>query len=177
MSTQRPHAPKPDSMVALPRPSKPSEPAWQAGTTEQELIGVTDDGRLVLWSTGRVRPISAFPRSGSGIIQGGHYVVAWNGHDVTVHCSSALGGGVVVQVMCSTSTPAAFPLAYVEARLRGQVVRDPVAAADILHRLQNINGLLAKRSDTPSRQRGHLNDAPTSRPSRPGMTIEQEAVQ
>ena len=147
--------------------SGPTAPAWHAGTSLQELVGVTDDGRLVLWSTGRVRPISVFPRLGGGLIQSDHYVLDWDDHDVTVHCSNAFGGGVIVQVMCSTATPAAFPLSYVEARLRGHVVRDPEAQADILRRLENINLLLAKRCDTPSRQRGRLGDQQPSRETRP----------
>ncbi len=85
----------------------------------------------------------------------------WDGHDATVHCSSTLGGQVVVQVTCSNATPAAFPLAYVEKRLRGQLVRDPAAQADILARLQNLRRLVTAKQDTPSRQRGRLSDPPT----------------
>ncbi|HET7879476.1 MAG TPA: hypothetical protein VFL55_01230, partial [Acetobacteraceae bacterium] len=44
-----------------PKARKPSTPAEiYAKAEERELLGMTTDGRLVLWDTGRVVPITRF---------------------------------------------------------------------------------------------------------------------
>lgn len=137
------------------REATAAEPDWTAGTTEQELIGLTADGRKVLWSNGRVRPIGAFPRSGP-FIKGGHYVVDIDGHDITAHCSSTIDGDVIVQLMCSNASRTVHPVEEVEAHLRGQVVKDPVEEADICRRLDGLIELLNRRNAAPGRHRGYL---------------------
>ena len=68
-----------------------------------ELIGLTDDGRLVLWDTSLVQPVDRFETTDDGRwIEGGHYVIEWKGHAVTVHCGNMGNGNVSLLFMCSS---------------------------------------------------------------------------
>jgi hypothetical protein len=46
-----------------------------------ELLGVTEDGRLVLWDTGKVLPVSQFQyrrdKNARRWIDDGHFVIDW----------------------------------------------------------------------------------------------------
>jgi hypothetical protein len=69
------------------------------------------DGRMYLWSTGEVRPVSAFEINGP-FIKDGHYVIQWKDHAITVHCGNTLVDGklrVSVQFMCNRGTVLSMP--------------------------------------------------------------------
>jgi hypothetical protein len=63
-----------------------------SATRTTELIGMDTDGRMYLWSTGEVRPVSAFEVDGY-FIKDGHYVIQWRDHAITVHCGNTLVDG------------------------------------------------------------------------------------
>lgn len=136
-------------------PAKLPLPAEPAPTRAMELIGLTDDDRMVLWDTGEVRPVSAFETHPDGYIVGGHYVIDWRGHAITVHCGNTTGGGVLVMFMCGTRT-LLMPRAEVEKMLLGKVIPDPVVEAEILAKLKELTKLAGRLHDTPARQRGRL---------------------
>lgn len=139
------------------RRNKPRKIEPAPAPRKTELIGLTADGRLVLWDTGMVQPISRFETTDGGLwIQGGHYVIEWKGHAITVHCGNFTNGDVSVLFMCSRLDALAMPRAEVEAMLLGKVIRDPVIEAGISEALkQLLDGLIA-RQDAPHRQRGRI---------------------
>jgi hypothetical protein len=114
-ATEPPKATKQHTPKRQPQRSGPADPASPAirapaaaPSTElrkTELIGLTDDGRMVLWSTENVRPVSAFATTKRGYIDGGHFVIEWKGHAITVHCgnydSTPQSGLISVQFMCN----------------------------------------------------------------------------
>jgi hypothetical protein len=119
------------------------------------LIGLTDDGRMVLWSTGDVQPISKFPLQGSWIVSG-HYVIDWKGHAITVHCGNMTDGNVSLLFMCSGQGTYSVPRAHVEQMLLGRVVPDPEVEAEILLAIEEAREDLRRSRDVPHRQRGRL---------------------
>ena len=122
-----------------------------------ELIGLTADGRMVLWATGMVQPVSRFKAaSDSRYIEDGHYVINWRGHAITVHCGNFSSGAVSVLFMCSTMDPLAMSRAEVEAMLLGKVIPDPVAQAELRENMSRLLALLCAQNDTPERQRGRI---------------------
>lgn len=124
-------------------------------TRTTELIGLTTDGRKVLWSTGEVRPVSAFETTAGGRwIKNGHYVIDWQGHAITVHCSNYLDGQVGVQFMCGEVGSVGMDRDLVEAMLLGIVVPDPVLQAEITEGLQRLLKFAQHHKDQPHRQRG-----------------------
>ncbi|NPD66623.1 hypothetical protein HN018_26760 (plasmid) [Lichenicola cladoniae] len=126
-------------------------------TRTTELIGLTTDGRKLLWSTGEVQPIDAFETTDGGRwIKSGHYVIDWEGHAITVHCGNMCDGQVSLQFMCGKMSSDAVPRAFVEPMLPGVVVRDPEAEADILVRIRQLTKDLQQRRDVPHRQRGRI---------------------
>ena len=60
---------------------KPTPAQLYAAAQEMELLGMTEDGRLVLWDTGRVLPVSQFQyrrdKLGRRWIDDGHFVINW----------------------------------------------------------------------------------------------------
>ena len=125
-------------------------------TRTTELIGLTVDGRKVLWDVGQVRPISAFEINEGGWIKSGHYVIDWQGHAITVHCSNYTDGRVGVQFMCGALGSVGLDRAFVEPMLLGVVVPDPMAAAQTLASLKRLEKYLQNARDVPHRQRGHV---------------------
>ena len=124
---------------------------------ETELIGLTEDGRKVLWSTGRVRPVSAFETTDGGRwIESGHYVIDWQGHAITVHCGNYVDGRVSVQFMCGALGSIGMKRDVVEAILLGVVVPDPKVAARITASLKRLTRELQAAQDVPHRQRGRI---------------------
>ncbi len=126
-------------------------------TRTTELIGLTTDGRKVLWSTGEVRPISAFETSDGGRwIKSGHYVIDWQGHAITVHCGNYIDGRVSVQFMCGALGSVGMERTVVEAMLLGVVVPDPKIAFEITAKLRRLTRDLQAVKDVPHRQRGRI---------------------
>ena len=139
---------------ARPRRRKaPKAPA--SGVRKTELIGLTDDGRMVLWSTGDVLPISKFPLDGPWI-KSAHYVINWKGHAITVHLGNMTDGNVSLQFMCSQKGMRSVSRNDIEPLLLGIVVPDPEIEANILRRLEELTEMFQKSLDTPHRQRGRL---------------------
>ena len=125
-------------------------------TRTMDLIGLTDDGRLVLWSEAQqVRPITAFPTNGHSI-ESGHYVLNWKNHAVTAHLTTGAAGSVVVQFMCNRGPQLRMTRAEVEPLLLGIVVPDPAHEAEILRMLRELTADLTARQDAPHRQRGRI---------------------
>ena len=121
-----------------------------------ELIGLTADGRKVLWSTDWVRPVSAFETSDGGRwIKSGHYVIDWKGHAITVHCGNCADETVSVQFMCMEGV-LYMSRHEVERMLLGYVVPDPVAQAVITEKLRQLTRDLQASRDVPHRQRGRI---------------------
>ena len=144
-----------------PHRRKAPKVAAQPALRKTELIGLTDDGRMVLWDTGMVKPVNRFETSRSGVpfIDSGHYVIDWKGHAITVHCDNELRGGrwvVGVQFMCSRGLSIGLPREEVEAMLIGKVIRDPVVEAEISGLLRALVDSIAAQKDTPANQRGRI---------------------
>lgn len=136
--TQRPAAPAPDLRTA-------------------ELIGLTEDGRKVLWSTGMVQPVDRFETSHGGRwIDSGHYVIDWHGHAITVHCGNFADGTISVQFMCGALKAISMQRAKVEKLLLGKVVPDPAAEARFSRKLQEVVAMFKAMEDSPERQRGRI---------------------
>lgn len=138
-------------------PAMPARPSIVHPTRTTDLIGLTDDGRLVLWSAAaQVRPMTVHPTKGAPPANG-HYVIEWKGHAITVHLSGQGGGKTCVQFMCSGSNSC---VTMTRARLAllvlGVVVHDPAVEAKILRNLQALIERHADRHDIPERQRGRL---------------------
>jgi hypothetical protein len=123
-----------------------------------ELIGLTEDGRMVLWSTGTVRPINHFEASSGDrqCIQSGHYVIDWHGHAITVHICGLLKGGCRLQFMCGAVQGIVMPTKKVEPLLLGVVVPDPIIQAQIMAKFDRIFENLNERDRSPGRQRGRI---------------------
>ena len=73
-----------------------------------ELIGLDEEGNMSLWQRGNVQPITEFERNGQWI-EGGHYVIQWKGHAITVHCNGSAFGSISVQFMCSRNWTIGLP--------------------------------------------------------------------
>ena len=148
---------------------KPTPAQLYAAAQEMELLGMTEDGRLVLWDTGRVLPVSQFQyrrdRLGRRWIDDGHFVIDWFGSEVVAHLGNLSDGRVSVALMCNTGRDWAFTRREIRPMLRYKVIRDPVVQAEILAKLQEPVRLTAARKDTPDRQRGdHANRGLFHRP-------------
>jgi hypothetical protein len=141
---RRPRAPKPPKLAASP-----------PRTTE--LIGLTDDGRMVLWSTGQVQPIDRFETGENGRwIESGHYVINWKGHAITVHCGNMMDGNVDVQFMCNAGSSQSFPRTEVETLLIGKVIRDEEARRQIMEAFAVLEEAMRHRHREPHLQRGRI---------------------
>jgi hypothetical protein len=129
-----------------------------AAPRKTELIGLTDDGRMVLWDTGMVRPISRFESDGR-FIKSGHYVIEWKGHAITVHCGNQMRGarwGIGVLFMCSDATSVFMDQAEVEPLLIGEVVRDPESERRIVEAFERIREADRQWCQAPHLQRGRI---------------------
>jgi hypothetical protein len=122
---------------------------------ETELIGVDEDGNMSLWQVGNVRPVTAFETDGIWI-KGGHYVIQWKGHAITVHCNGGVGGLISLQFMCSRNWVLYMRLAEVEAMLLGKVIPDPEHEARILLSLKEWGEALHRSQQVPHRRRGRI---------------------
>jgi hypothetical protein len=130
-----------------------------SGTRTTELIGMDTDGRMYLWDTGEVRPISAFESGADGHIKSAHYVIKWKDHAITVHCGNVRIHGrrkVSVQFMCSDGPVLYMPRAAVEAMLLGEVVEDPEEEARTLQALKDLHDAVVARQQAPHRRRGRI---------------------
>jgi hypothetical protein len=141
---------------------KPTPAQLYAAAQEMELLGMTEDGRLVLWDTGRVLPVSQFQyrrdKQGRRWIDDGHFVLDWFGSEVVAHLGNLIDGRVSVALMCNAGPDLAFTRRQIRPFLRYKVIRDPEVQAEILAKLQELVRLAATRKDTPDRQRGdHAN--------------------
>ena len=124
-----------------------------------ELIGLAEDGRMFLWSTGDVQPVSAFETVMYGRVRGirsGHYVIDVAGHAIVVHCGALTDGGVSVQFMCRRGPVLRVSRQSVEAILLGRVIPDPVKQAEISKLLHEITEVLVARNQAPHRARGAI---------------------
>ena len=136
---------------------KPTPAQLYATAQEMELLGMTEDGRLVLWDTGRVLPVSQFQyrrdKLGRRWIDDGHFVLDC-GSEVVAHLGNLSDGRVSVALMCNAGRDLAFTRRQIRPFLRYKVIRDPVVQAEILAKLLELVRLGASRKDTPDRQRG-----------------------
>ena len=143
-----------------------------AAAQEMELLGMTEDGRLVLWDTGRVLPVSQFQyrrdKLGRRWIDDGHFVIDWFGSEVVAHLGNLIDGRVSVHLMCNAGRDFAFTRREIRPMLRYKVIPDPVVRAELTAKLQELVRLVAARNDTPGRQRGdHANRGLFHRPPLP----------
>ena len=139
------------SMSGAPPLPSPPHPAR---TTD--LIGLTTDGRLVLWqAAAEVRPISAFRTDGVWIISG-HYVIEWKGHAITVHCANMTDGSVGVQFMCGALKSLVLERTAVEAMLLGEVIQSEESKAVTRDLLAQLRDWAERSHDAPHLQRGRL---------------------
>ena len=121
-------------------------------------MGLADDGRMVLWDVGMVRPISRFEVSTPPFIKSGHYVIDWKGHAITVHCGSEMRGGrwgIGIQFMCG-SVVAFASRAEAERMLIGEVVHDPEADKRLMEAFARIEEAERERYRAPHLQRGRI---------------------
>lgn len=137
----------------------------ESGSTlrETELIGLSDDGRMILWKTGAVQPISTFPTKGPWIVSD-HYVIDWKGHAITVHCSNLSDGMIGVQFMCRRGYAVPMLRSEVEPILLSRVVpsdpaRELAEERKLLEVLKELREMLITRHDQPHRQRGRIEAA------------------
>lgn len=127
-----------------------------AAPRKMDLLGIGKDGSLYLWEfAAMVQPVSAFERRGSGIISG-HYVILRQGKAITVHCGNMSDGRVSVQYMCGGVPTCYLDRKTVEGILLGRVIPDPVLAAEILAKLQDLTEREIARQTAPHRKRGSL---------------------
>ena len=121
-----------------------------------DLLGIGKDGGLYLRdAAAQVRPISVFKRGGSGIVSG-HYVLEVNGRAITAHCHNLADGRVAVQFMCGGLPDWYLPRKHVEAMLLGQVIPNPVKAAEILRLLRELSEATEARQTARHLRRGKL---------------------
>ena len=142
-TSKRPHRRKP------PKIEPPSEPR------KTELIGLTGDGRMVLWDEGMVQPIDRFPTKGPWI-ESGHYVIDWKGHAITVHCGNMTDGRIGVLFMCSALSSVSMPRAEIEPLLIGKVVQSDEHKAEMRRLFAEMEEMLRHRAAEPHRQRGRI---------------------
>src|ERR1700722_10973120 len=129
-----------------------------AQAEERELVGMTEDGRMVLWDTGRVVPVNRFQyrrdKLGERWIVGGNYILDWFGSEVVAHLRNQIDGHVSVQLMCHGGRGFAFPRRQITPLLRYKVIPDPVLQREALAKLKELTALLVRSQDRPDRQRG-----------------------
>ena len=96
-----------------------------AQAEERELVGMTEDGRMVLWDTGRVVPVNRFQyrrdKLGKRWIVGGNYILTGLVLEVVAHLGNQIDGHVSVQLMCRSGRGFAFstPTNHAAASLQG----------------------------------------------------------
>lgn len=131
------------------------QPTRPVGTRNTELIGMDTDGQMYLWSTGNVRPITAFEIVAGRYIKNAHYVIQWKGQAITVHCSGRCPS-VIVQFMCNRGPVICMRQTEVEAMLLGEVVPDPELEARSARILKECNERIIAAQQAPHRRRGRV---------------------
>jgi hypothetical protein len=130
---------------------KPTPAQLYAAAQEMELLGMTEDGRLVLWAAGRVLPVNQFQYRRDKL---GRRWIDWFGSEVVAHLGNLSEGRVSVNLMCNAGRTVAFTRREIRPMLRYKVIPDPVAKVELTARLQELVRLVSARKDTPDRQRG-----------------------
>jgi hypothetical protein len=129
-----------------------------AQAEERELLGLTEDGRLILWDTDRVMPVSQFryrrDKRGKRWIDEGYFVIDWGGSEIVAHLGNFPSGNVSVLLMCQSGGPFALSRRQIRPALRYKVIPDPVRQRERLDRLEKLCELIVGVQDTPDRQRG-----------------------
>ncbi len=140
------------------RSSKPTPAQLYASAKPMELLGLTGDGRLVLWDTGRVLPVTRFQyrrgRGGRRWIDDGHFVINWFGEQVTAHLGNLADGQVSVSLVCNGGRTYTLTRREAATILRYKVIGDPERQAEILAKLEELIRQFTRMEDTPDRQRG-----------------------
>jgi hypothetical protein len=113
---------------------------------------------MSLWSTGTIRPLTAFDSNVShpAYIAGGHYVIWWKRHQIIVHCNGPREGLVEVLFMCG-SVKARMMCDEVEALLIREAVQDGERTPDYwAGRINELVKLMqeARIAEAPGRRRG-----------------------
>jgi hypothetical protein len=144
--------------TARKRPRTPKPPKLTAPAPRTtELIGLTDDGRMVLWDTGQVQPVDRFETSADGRwIKEGHYVINWTGHAITVHCGNMMSGNVSLLFMCSTGASRSVPRAEIEALLIGKVIPDEAVHWETMEMFEELEEAMRHRHRESHLQRGRI---------------------
>jgi hypothetical protein len=132
------------------------------GVPGQELIGVDEAGNMSLWCTGAIEPRTVFENTAGhpDYIKGGHYVIWWKQHQITVHCNGRRAGLVEVMFMCGGGVTRMM-CDEVEALLIGQVVEDGGITKDKMADIikEAAKALReARLAEAPSRRRGHISE-------------------
>ena len=143
------------AMVAARKAAKRAEHSSvtiKAG--HQELHGMDVDGKLYRWSDGNVQPVDQFQADASGHIEGGHYVIGWKGHAVTVHCHSAGEDYIGVSFMCNSGPTLYMRRWEAENILLGKKIPDPEQQAKITESLKRLGENLHRAQTAPHLQRG-----------------------
>jgi hypothetical protein len=127
----------------------------------QELIGVDEAGNMSLWATGKIKPLSALDNNAShpAYIEGGHYVIWWKRHAITVHLSGSRTGMVEILFMCSATMKTHMSCDEVEALLIGKVSEDGGGTPGCwAEKIKELGKLLheARIAEAPSRRRGRI---------------------
>lgn len=142
------------------RPSRRKAPKLKPTPAPRttELIGLTEDGRMVLWNeNGQVQPVSKFETIENGRwIASGHYVIDYKGHAITVHCGNMADGSVSLQFMCNRAAIRSFSRAEVERMLIGKVIQSEESKAVDREILKRLTEWAHHDDDDPKRSRGRL---------------------
>jgi hypothetical protein len=127
----------------------------------QELIGVDEAGNMSLWATGTIKQLSALENNAShpAYIDGGHYVIWWKRHAITVHLNGPRAGAVEVLFMCSGLMKTHLLCDEAEALLIGKVSQDgEKPKGEWAERFRELSKLMQEQrlAEVPSRRRGRI---------------------
>lgn len=129
-----------------------------ASAQERELLGLTEDGRLVLWDTGRVIPVNQFQyrrdKAGRRWIDDGHFIIDWFGDEVCAHLGNLTNGKVSVMLMCNTARTFSLTRRYLRPLLRYKLIRNPERERELLDMIEAATRAWVAAYDAPEKQRG-----------------------
>jgi hypothetical protein len=129
----------------------------------QELIGVDEAGNMTLWCTGTIKEVSTLEDNAShpSFIKGGHYVIWWKRHAITVHLS---GSRRMLEVLfvCSGLMKTSMMTDEVEALLIGKVSQDGEKPEGYwAEQIKELSKLWQEQrlTEVPGRRRGRISES------------------